>query len=191
MQALQSTTLTRTTLLLSTLSPTSFLQKSKVARVPFKRVHSCGKRRRARSGFRLMFSCSFVFAFSFISSLQHYLGSTSKEAPHFEFRPDSDAIIHQFSYQGRVIYLTRSKSNPLMGARSQQPFTPESNVPPSVFDFCHIPSLVSFVFSFALRSYIDNVGLQRYSEKLVERSSVQQSGRRTGQLAFHLCAVEL
>jgi hypothetical protein len=56
--------------------------------------------------------------------IKEYLGVEDKEAPTFEFRPESDASIHQVLFKGKTVYLERVKSsNTLMGG--EKPFTPE------------------------------------------------------------------
>jgi hypothetical protein len=59
--------------------------------------------------------------------IQEWLGTSSRDVPKFEYRPDNDDIIHTFKYKGQKIFLSRSKSgDALMGSDSEKPFTPES-----------------------------------------------------------------
>jgi energy-coupling factor transporter ATP-binding protein EcfA2 len=58
--------------------------------------------------------------------IQEYLGTNLRDLKKFEFRPDNDNAIHTFMYNNKKIYLSRNKSNPLMGSDSRKPFTPES-----------------------------------------------------------------
>lgn len=59
--------------------------------------------------------------------IQEYLGTSNRDIPIFDYRPDNDNIIHRFQYKGQWVYLSRSKSgDALMGADSEKPFTPES-----------------------------------------------------------------
>jgi mitochondrial chaperone BCS1 len=59
--------------------------------------------------------------------IQEYLGTDQRNVDKFEFRPDSDHAIHRFLYEGKVIFMTRSKSSePLPLTGRDVPFTPES-----------------------------------------------------------------
>jgi mitochondrial chaperone BCS1 len=59
--------------------------------------------------------------------IQEYLGTDQRNVDKFEFRPDSDHAIHRFVYDGKVIFMTRSKSSePLPLTGRDVPFTPES-----------------------------------------------------------------
>lgn len=59
--------------------------------------------------------------------IQEYLGTDQRNVDKFEFRPDSDHAIHRFKFEGKMIYMTRSKSSePLPLTGRDVPFTPES-----------------------------------------------------------------
>jgi len=58
--------------------------------------------------------------------IQEWLG-TDKDIPSFEYRLNSDEVIFRITYKKKEITMKRFKSsNPLMGAYSDRPFTPES-----------------------------------------------------------------
>jgi hypothetical protein len=56
--------------------------------------------------------------------IQQWLRGGSVAPPELVYRPDNDQVIHTITYNGKKIYIERSKSNPLMGR--DKPFTPES-----------------------------------------------------------------
>ena len=59
--------------------------------------------------------------------MRKWLGTNKRDVDSFEFRPDSDKVIHSFYCEDNLIFMTRTlSSQPLMGGYMDVPFTPES-----------------------------------------------------------------